>query len=250
MVLTDDNFASIVSAVEEGRGIFDNIRKAVHYLLSCNASEVLLMFFTAVAGWPSPLLPIHILWINLVTDGLPALALGLEPPEKDVMRRPPRPAREAVVTFDRGVFILIHGTLMAAAALVGFAIAYDGTEATEGVARDTAFCIVALSQLAYAFSCRSPRRTLPELGFKTNIPMFAAIGISTALQLLVVFLPAAQAIFKTEAARDAPWLWIVGLALAPVTLVEVGKLALALRRGRKDGWDGGSPQSDRDAKNG
>jgi Ca2+-transporting ATPase len=233
MVLTDDNFASIVSAVEEGRGIFDNIRKAVHYLLSCNASEVLLMFFAAVAGWPAPLLPIHILWINLVTDGLPALALGLEPPEKDVMRRPPRPAREAVITLDRGLFIVIHGTLMATAALVGFAIAYDGTESTESVARDTAFCIVALSQLAYAFSCRSPRRTLPELGFKTNLPMFAAIGISTSLQLLVVFLPIAQPIFKTEAAATAPWPWIIALALAPVTLVEVGKLVLTFRRNHR-----------------
>jgi Ca2+-transporting ATPase len=230
MVLTDDNFASIVSAVEEGRGIFDNIRKAVHYLLACNASEVLLMFVAAVIGWPPPLLPIHILWVNLVTDGLPALALGLEPPERDVMRRPPRPAREPVITRERAVFIVVHGLLMASAALAGFATAYDGTEATEDVARDTAFCIVAFSQLAYAFACRSPRQTLPQLGFRTNMPIFAAIGISTLLQLAVVFIPAAQTIFQTHAAAAAPWLWIVALSLAPVTIVEVRKLLVAARR--------------------
>ena len=98
MVLTDDNFASIVNAVEEGRGIFDNIQKFVHFLLSCNAGEVLLMFFAALIGWPVPLSAIQILWINLVTDGLPALALGMEPPERDIMSRSPRPPLEAVIT--------------------------------------------------------------------------------------------------------------------------------------------------------
>lgn len=233
MVLTDDNFASIVSAVEEGRGIFDNIRKAVHYLLSCNASEVLVMFVAAVAGWPAPLLPVQILWINLVTDGLPALALGLEPPERDVMHHPPRPAREPVITRDRGLFIVVHGCLMAAAVLVGFVLVYDGTDATEPRARHTAFCLMAFTQLAYAFACRSPRRTLPELGVRTNVPMFAAIAISTALQLLVVFLPGAQTVFQTQAAAEAPWLWIVVLALAPVTVVEVGKLLYSARRNRR-----------------
>ncbi len=236
MVLTDDNFASIVSAVEEGRGIFDNIRKAVHYLLSCNASEVLVMLVAALAGWPAPLLPIQILWINLVTDGLPALALGLEPPERDVMRRPPRSAREPVITRDRGVRIVLHGCLIAAAALVGFRIAYDGSAATEAVARDTAFCIAAFSQLAYAFSCRSPRRTMPQLGLRTNLSILAAIGVSTTLQLMVVFLPAAQTVFKTEQAASAPWLWIVALSLAPVTIVELGKLFLPAGR------EGASPR--------
>ena len=110
MVLTDDNFASIVGAVEEGRGIFDNIQKFVHYLLSSNAGEVLLMLFAALVGWPAPLTAIQILWINLVTDGLPALALGMEPPERDIMRRRPRPPREPVITPRRGLLILFHGT--------------------------------------------------------------------------------------------------------------------------------------------
>lgn len=113
MVLIDDNFASIVNAVEEGRGIFDNIQNFVHYLLSCNAGEVILMFFAALIDWPVPLVAIQILWINLVTDGLPALALGMERPEWDVMTRSPRPPHEAVITRSRGLLILFHGTLVA-----------------------------------------------------------------------------------------------------------------------------------------
>jgi Ca2+-transporting ATPase len=106
MVLTDDNFASIVNAVEEGRGIFDNIQKFLHFLLASNASEVLFMLFAALVGWPAPLLAIQILWINLVTDSLPALALAMEPPERDIMRRHPRPPREPVITWQRGLLML------------------------------------------------------------------------------------------------------------------------------------------------
>jgi Ca2+-transporting ATPase len=116
MVLTDDNFASIVSAVEEGRGIFDDIRKSVFFLLACNSGEILFMLFAALAGWPVPLLPIQLLWINLVTDGLPALALGMEPPEPDVMTRPPRRPREPVITAARGALMLAMGVLIAAGA--------------------------------------------------------------------------------------------------------------------------------------
>ena len=98
MVVTDDNFASIVAAVEEGRGVYDNIRKFIHYLLSCNAGEIMVMLFASLLGWPAPLLAIHILWVNLVTDGLPALALGVEPLDPLAMQRPPRPPAEPVVT--------------------------------------------------------------------------------------------------------------------------------------------------------
>ena len=129
MVLTDDNFASIVSAVEEGRGIFDNIQKFVHYLLSCNAGEVLLMFFAALVGWPVPLTAIQILWINLVTDGLPALALGLEPPERDIMSRQPRRSEEGVITWRNGIGIAAHGVLIAVAAIAGFWLVYGGDSA-------------------------------------------------------------------------------------------------------------------------
>ncbi|MBI2826284.1 MAG: cation-translocating P-type ATPase [Planctomycetia bacterium] len=231
MVLTDDNFVSIVGAVEEGRGIFDNIQKFVHYLLSCNTSEVLLMFVAALVGWPSPLVAIQILWINLVTDGLPALALAMEPPERDIMDRPPRPPREPVITLARGLRMLVHGALLAAATLVGFGLVYRGAETNLAAARTTAFCIAAFGQLCYSFACRSQRYTLPELGIGTNPYLFGAIAVSTLLQLSVVTLPFAHDIFETGVSLGTLWLLIAGLSLAPVTIIEVTKLVRsALRR--------------------
>ncbi|MBI3830854.1 MAG: cation-translocating P-type ATPase [Planctomycetes bacterium] len=225
MVLTDDNFASIVSAIEEGRGIFDDIQKFIHYLLACNAGEVLFMFVASLLGWPAPLLPLQILWINLVTDGLPALALGMEPPERDIMERPPRPVREPVITWRGGALIFVHGLLIAAAALAAFALLRQDDPARLGLARTAAFSVMAFSQLAFAFACRSQKRTLPELGVFTNPHLFAAVAVSGLLQLSALTLPFAQDLFET-AAHFAPneWLLIAGLSLAPVTVVEMAKL--------------------------
>ena len=233
MVLTDDNFASIVNAVEEGRGIFDNIQKFVHYLLSCNAGEVLLMFFAALIGWPVPLAAIQILWINLVTDGLPALALGMEPPERDIMTRPPRPPLEAVITRERGTMILLHGLLIATVGAIGFWWIYQGDESHLGRARTTAFCITAYSQLFFAIACRSHRFTMPELGLFSNPHLFGAIVISGLLQLSVVTLPFAQPVFEVATHLGWEWLLIAGLSLTPVTLVELFKLARSALRTRK-----------------
>ena len=224
MVLTDDNFASIVNAVEEGRGIFDNIQKFVHYLLSCNAGEVMLMFFAALIGWPVPLAAIQILWINLVTDGLPALALGMEPPERDIMTRPPRPPLEAVITQKRGLLILFHGTLIATVAGLGFWLIYQGDEAHLARARSVAFCVCSFSQLFFAIGCRSQRFTMPELGLFSNLPLFGAIVISGLLQLSAVTLPFAQPVFEVATHLSSEWLLIGVLSLTPVTIIEVVKL--------------------------
>ncbi len=227
MVLTDDNFATIVSAVEEGRSIFDNIQNVVHYLLSCNASEVLVMFVAALIGWKSPLVAIQILWINLVTDGLPALALAMEPPEKDIMKRPPRPPREPVITLRRGLLILTHGVLMASVALLGFWWIYQGEEKNLEQARTMAFCIMAFSQLFFSLSCRNLRRTMPELGPFSNPYLLAAIGVSMLLQLGTVLLPLARPIFEVHDHVATEWLMVFGLALIPVSVVEVAKLLWA-----------------------
>ena len=227
MVLTDDNFATIVNAVEEGRTIYDNIQCVVHYLLSCNASEVLFMFVAALLGWPTPLKAIQILWINLVTDGLPALALAVEPPEQGIMTRPPRPPREPVITLHRGLLILTHGILMAAVALIGFWWVYQGNKENLMHAQTTAFCIVAFSQLFFSFSCRSLHLTMPELGVFTNKILLAAIGVSVVLQLGVVLVPFARPIFEVSDHPTVEWLLVFGLALVPVTIVEVAKLVMA-----------------------
>lgn len=224
MVLTDDNFASIVSAVREGRGIFDNIQKFIHYLLSCNAGEVLLMFFAALLGLPLPLIAIQILWINLVTDGLPALALALEPPEPDIMKRKPRPAKEPVITAQGGILILYHGVLIACVALFGFWWVYDSELDNLDQARSVAFAVTAFSQLAFALVCRSHRYTLPQLGVLTNRWLFLAFLGSGLLQLAVLHLPMTQQLFSVVAISPGTWGVVFLLSLIPATAIELAKI--------------------------
>ena len=224
MVLTDDNFASIVNAVEEGRGIYDNIQKVVTFLLSCNIGEVLFMFFTALAGWPVPLMPIQLLWINLVTDGLPALALGMEPPERDLMSRPPRPPRERVLTLRRAIVTAGVGALVATVTAIGFAIVYANDPARLPRARTMAFSVLTLSQLLLSLAFRSHRHVMPAVGVWGNPHLLGAIAISALLQLSVVMLPIAQPIFDTARHLGNEWWLLVGLSLVPVTIFEVAKL--------------------------
>jgi P-type Ca2+ transporter type 2C len=224
IVLMDDNFASIVHAVEEGRGIFDNIQKFVHYLLACNTGEILFMFWSALVDWPVPLMPIQILWINLVTDGLPALALAMEPPEADIMSRPPRPPREPVITWRRGLVMLFHGVLIAAATAIGFQWIYAGDPSRLNEARVTAFCILAYSQLFYSFGCRSQNSTLPQLGLFSNLFLFGSIFASALLQLAIVTVPLARDFFHITNFQTLPWATLLGLSLAPVTIIELIKL--------------------------
>jgi Ca2+-transporting ATPase len=225
MVLTDDNFASIVTAVEEGRGIYDNIQKFIHYLLSCNAGEVMTMFVAAVAGWPAPLAAIQILWLNLITDGLPALALGLEPPERDIMERPPRPPQEAVITRQRGVVILAHGGLIAVVVLAAFWFVWRGDAARLERARAVAFCVAAFAQLFFAIGCRSDRVTAFALGCLRNPALLLAILLSALLQIVVVTLPHARSVFEVGHHLGGDWLLVIALALVPVTVIELAKWA-------------------------
>jgi Ca2+-transporting ATPase len=224
MVLVDDNFASIVNAVEEGRAIFDNIQKFVHYLLSTNAGEVLLLFFAALLGWPLPLTAIQILWINLVTDGLPALALGMEPPEPDIMRRSPRPADKPVITLRHAGLILLHGMLIAMAGAAAFLLVSREPDATLDHVRSATFCTVAFAQLFFSIGCRSPRRTMPELGPFSNLYLLAALATSVLLQVGTVTVPGVRRVFGIDELPTWDWWLIMALALAPVTIIEVTKL--------------------------
>jgi P-type Ca2+ transporter type 2C len=223
MVLTDDNFTSIVAAVEEGRGIYDNIQKVIHYLLSCNAGEVMLMFAAALAGWPAPLAAIQILWLNLVTDSLPALALGLEPPEADIMQRPPRPPREGVITPARGAMILAHGLIVGGVSIGAFWWTWWGDPERLSHARTVTFCVAALSQLCFAIGCRSDRVTALQLGLFSNPWLLAAIAVSALLQVSVVMLPYARDVFEVGTQLGHEWWLVIGLALVPVTLIELAK---------------------------
>ena len=242
MILTDDNFASIVNAVEQGRTIYDNIEKFVHYLLATNAGEVLLMLCAPLVGWPAPLLPIQLLWINLVTDALPAMALGIEPPEPDVMQRPPRRPRDRVITARGGLRILYYGALNAAVAGIAFYAVYRGRAGNLPAARTAAFCTLTFSQLFFSFGCRSFRFTLPQLGAFSNRWLLGAIGASGLLQLAVVSVPSLKPLFNVQVSGFTwQWLMIAGLALLPVSIVESGKLLNQVRRNSMRSRGSGDP---------
>ena len=232
IVLADDNFASIVNAVEQGRVIYDNIRKFVYYLLASNASELALMLGASAAGWPAPLLPTQILWINLVSDGPPALALAMEPAEPDVMARRPRSPRDPVITRKRWAWLLVQAALMAGVAAVAFGFVWRGDPGNLAAARVTAFAVMALTQIAFIFACRSPRRTLFAVGLTSNLHLLLSVAGAVLLLAAALFVPWAAPIFDTEKAAEAPWLLIGTLALVPVTLVEIAKLLRALSRRR------------------
>jgi P-type Ca2+ transporter type 2C len=196
MVLLDDNFASIVAAVEEGRVIYDNIRKFIRYILATNSGEIWLMLVTPFFGMPLPLLPLQILWMNLVTDGLPALALGVEPPESDVMRRPPRPTGESMFARGMGRQIVWVGMLMG---LISLAIGYGYWNAHDPTWQTMVFTTLTLSQMANVMATRSERRSLFEIGLLSNRPLLGAVGLTVLLQLALMYIPFLQLIFKTVA---------------------------------------------------
>jgi P-type Ca2+ transporter type 2C len=223
MVITDDNFASIVAAVEEGRGVYDNIRKFVHYLLSCNAGEILVMFVSSLVGWPAPLIPVQILWVNLVTDGLPALALGVDPVDPNVMKRPPRPPNESVVTKRRAFLMLAQGSFIAMCSLLAFTLVLFVEKEGIGRARTAAFIVLACSQLFHSFNCRSFTESLFKIGVFTNKKLILATAISFLLLMVVVYVPFLQKVFKTEALGVFDWLLVIIISSFPLWAMEVFK---------------------------
>ncbi|THJ19886.1 MAG: cation-translocating P-type ATPase [Nitrospira sp. CG24D] len=223
MVVTDDNFASIAAAVEEGRGVFDNIRKTVHFLLSCNASEVLVMFFAALLGLPLPLLPIQILWMNLVTDGIPALALAVDPKAPDLMKRPPRLSTARLLDGRRLFAIGIEGLMLSAIALGAFSYSLYGLHQNLDQARTVAFTVMVLAQLVHAFNCRSDRWSLFQLGVGTNRALLWAFLFSCAVQIAVLTVPAVSPIFKVASLPMEDWLLMGAAGLVPFIMMELAK---------------------------
>jgi Ca2+-transporting ATPase len=195
MILLDDNFATIVKAVKEGRRIFDNIRKFVKYIMTCNGAEIWTIFLAPFFGLPIPLLPIHLLWINLVTDGLPGLALAGEKAEKDIMRRPPRKTDESLFAGGIGYHIIWVGLVMAGVTLAAQAWAIKmGMEHWQTMV----FSILAFSQLGHVLAIRSERQYLFSQGLLSNLPLIGAVMLTVLLQLGVIYLPFANTLFKTQ----------------------------------------------------
>ena len=227
MVLLDDNFASIVAAVEEGRIIYDNIRRFIKYLLTCNVSEIAVMLIGPLLGMPLPLLPLQILWMNLVTDGLPALALGIEPAEKNVMHRPPYSATESV--FGRGMprFIVVFGVVLSLIAIgSGFGLWRSGDDAWQ----TALFTTLVFAQLAMALAVRSEDESLLRIGLLSNKPMLLALVVTFALQLVLVYWRPAQVIFHTTALTPFDLGLSVALALLVIVIVEIWKAIVRARR--------------------
>jgi P-type Ca2+ transporter type 2C len=223
MVLLDDNFATIVAAVEEGRIIYDNIRRFIKYLLTCNTSEIAVMLMGPILGMPLPLLPLQILWMNLVTDGLPALALGVEPAEKNVMRRPPYTASQNI--FGRGMvqFILGFGTLMS---LISIGAAWELWHLGDPAWQTALFTTLIFTQLAVALEARSEEESLFRIGLFRNRSMVLAVVMTVVLQLLVIYLPMAQRIFDTVALPLRDLALSAGLALLVLVFLEAWKAFL------------------------
>jgi P-type Ca2+ transporter type 2C len=211
MILLDDNFSTIVKAIKEGRQIFDNIRKFIRYIMTSNAGEIWTIFLAPFFGLPIPLLPIHILWINLVTDGLPGLALAVEPPERDVMSRPPRHPKENIFAHGLGVDIVWVGLLIGVVCLFAQAIFINAGGAGKGHWQTMVFTVLCLSQMGNVLATRSDRDSFFAIGPLTNKPLIGAFLLTLALQLATIYVPVLNPIFRTK----------------PLTLTELG-ITLAL----------------------
>lgn len=226
MVLTDDNFASIVAAIEEGRKIFDNIRKVVYYLLSCNISEVATIFISILLRLPLPLIPVQILWMNLVTDGLPALALGVEPAEPDVMSRPPRDPKEGIMSREVLRKILIGGILLSVLTL--FVYGWALMEHDEiSLLRTMVFFTLCTGQLFHALNSKSLRHSLFKVGIKNNPRLILACVVSFMLLLAVIYIPGLQDVFGTATLTGRQ---LLVSALAAVLIVPLFELVKRFER--------------------
>ena len=221
IVITDDNYATIVDAIREGRIIFANLVKFIRYLISCNLSEVIVVAAAVFMKMPLALMPIQLLWINLITDGLPALALGVDPPEFDVMKRPPRDLSEGILHKKRWMYMLIEGGIMGVTVFSLFAFALNNYSYRQ--AQTMAFTALALSQLVHAFNNRSTRKSLFQLGVFGNKILVLAVLFSVGLQIMAVQTLWGNFIFKTQPLSSYHWLLVISVSLIPFVIVEAKK---------------------------
>jgi Ca2+-transporting ATPase len=229
MVLTDDNYASIVSAVEQGRIIYSNIRKFVFYLLSCNVAEILIIFLAVIAGLPSPLTAIQLLLLNLVTDGLPALALGYEKGDPDTMDQPPRPPEEPIINRSMLTGIVVQTLAITAATLTAYGVGLRAHPDAPQFAETMAFVTLSFSELLRAFTARSERYPLLRIGVLTNRRMFYAVIGSLALLVAVVYLQPLQRVFDTVSLGLAQWELMLPLLFVPAAAAELTKWVVSRR---------------------
>jgi Ca2+-transporting ATPase len=234
MVLTDDNFSTIVEAVKGGRGIYDNIKKTVQFLLGSNLGEILVVFVAMLAGWGSPLLAIHLLLVNIVTDALPALALGVEPVDDRVMSRKPVPRSQSIFAGGLGLVIVLQGAMIGILTLIGYYVgSFVGVSDLIGPSHELgstmAFLVLALSQLVQAMNCRSGR-SLFSVGFASNPQMLLAALGSAAVVAAICLIPPIEEVFRLVNLSGTHWIIVAILSIAPLVIVELGKLIVGLAK--------------------
>lgn len=230
MVLTDDNYASIVSAVEQGRVIYSNIRKFVYYLLSCNLAEIAIIFLATVMGLPSPLTAIQLLWLNLITDGAPALALGVEKGDPDIMDRPPRPPSEPIINRRMQIGIVVQTIAITAITLIAYRLGLSRYPGQPEVAESMAFVALSFSELLRAFTARSEIYPILKLGLFSNRSMNWAVISSIVLLLAVLYVPFLQPIFDTAPLGWEQWKYLLPLLFIPAFAAELTKMGISRRK--------------------
>ena len=226
MILLDDNFATVVAAVEEGRVIYDNVRKFIRYILTTNSGEIWVMLAAPLLGMPLPLLPLQILWMNLVTDGLPALALGVEPAEADLMQRPPYRPDESIFARGMGRHVIWVGLLMG---FLSLGVGYWYWRAGDSNWQTVLFTTLTLSQMAHVMAIRSERRSLFQIGLMSNKPLLGAVSLTVVLQLALLYLPFLQAMFKTRALSLQDLVLTLTISSVIFVAVELEKRILQCR---------------------
>lgn len=240
MILTDDNFSTIVHAIEEGRNIYNNIKKAVIFLLSCNLGEVIAILTSILFFWPVPLLPTQILWINLVTDSLPAIALGMDPGDKDVMNNKPRDPNESFFAHGAGLRAIVGGVLIGTLTLIAFHVGLNEhgfslwdkniTEEVLTYARTMAFVVLACTQLFYSLSLRSTTKSILQIGLFSNMYLIGSIALGVLLQFIVITVPFLANAFRVHNLSLRDWTLVFGLSIIPLLINELIK---AIGRSRK-----------------
>lgn len=224
MVLTDDNFTTIVKAVEEGRNIFNNIKKSIIFLLSCNLGEIVALFFAILLNWPAPLLPIHILWVNLITDSFPALSLGVDPGDKGVMDLPPKDPKESLFAGRASILLILNGILIGGSTLFAFVLGEYLYPDSLRHAQTMAFVVLSVSQLFYSLAMRNETKSLFQVGIFKNKWLIASILFGIVVQLAIITIPFTANIFKVYSLDFKDWGIVILISLIPFAINEIVKI--------------------------
>ncbi|MDU5108091.1 calcium-translocating P-type ATPase, PMCA-type [Clostridium sp.] len=234
MVLTDDNFTTIVKAVEEGRNIFNNIKKSIIFLLSCNLGEIVALFFAILLNWPAPLLPIHILWVNLITDSFPALSLGVDPGDKGVMDLPPRNPKESLFSGRTGILLILNGILIGGNTLFAFVLGEYLYPDSLRHAQTMAFVVLSVSQLFYSLAMRNETKSLFQVGVFKNKLLIASLIFGIAIQFAIITIPFTADIFKVYSLDLKDWGIVLLISLIPFAINEIVKIFFRASDKKKD----------------